>query len=124
MQAVYTMSRIAGIVALCILLSGASGRDDENVRGTKQTYWDDIEENTETKGTKELYKSVKFLSRLIGFGDDQDAQLSRIETFQNLSLAAIARYVVNQAGNRCDIVSTYRTNFYINEVTYRNIFIK
>ncbi|KAG5327498.1 CREG1 protein, partial [Pseudoatta argentina] len=88
------MSRIAVIIALCVLLSEAS-----NLNEVKDTFWNKIQENLETSKTKdELYKSVEFPTRSIGFDDDREVQLrSRTQTLQNLPPAVMARYIVNQA---------------------------
>jgi len=95
------MSRIAIIIA-CVLLSEA-----RNLNEVKDTFWNKIQENVETSKTKdELYKSVEFSKRSIGFDDDQEVQRST-QTLQNLPPAVIARYIVNQAGNQCDSISTY-----------------
>jgi len=90
------MSRIASIVALCVLLCDASKLYD----GTGSSpYRNEIEEDGAASRTKE-HKSVEFLTRLIGFNYDRDAQLtmSRSRISQDLSPALMARYVVNQAG--------------------------
>ncbi|KYM99830.1 PREDICTED: protein CREG1 [Cyphomyrmex costatus] len=88
------MSQITIIIALCVLLSEA-----RNFNEVKGTFWNKIEENIEASKTKdELYKSVEFSTRSIGFDDDREAQLiSRIQTLKNLPPAVMARYVVNQA---------------------------
>ncbi|XP_018345415.1 PREDICTED: protein CREG1 [Trachymyrmex septentrionalis] len=88
------MSLIAIIVALCVLLSEA-----DNLNEVKDTFWNKIQENAETSKTKnELYKSVEFPTRSIGFDDDREIQLrSHTHTLQNLPPAVMARYIVNQA---------------------------
>ncbi|XP_018365661.1 PREDICTED: protein CREG1 [Trachymyrmex cornetzi] len=89
------MSRIAIIIALCVLLSEA-----RNLNEVKDTFWNKIQENVETSKTKdELYKPVEFPTRSIGFDDDREVQLrGRTRTLQNSPTpAAMARYIVNQA---------------------------
>lgn len=89
------MLRIASIIALCVLLSSARKFNDR----TKDAYSDENQENEsqEARMIKELYKSVKFSARPIGFDDNRDARLSRIQTLRTLPPAVMARYVVNQA---------------------------
>ncbi|XP_018307416.1 protein CREG1 [Mycetomoellerius zeteki] len=88
------MSRIAIIIALCVLSSEA-----RNFNEMKEIFWNKIQENVEASETKdELYKSAEFSTRSIGFDDDREAQLrSRTRTLQNLPPAVMARYIVNQA---------------------------
>lgn len=108
------MSRIAIIIALCVLSSEA-----RNFNEMKEIFWNKIQENVEASETKdELYKSAEFSTRSIGFDDDREAQLrSRTRTLQNLPPAVMARYIVNQAGNQRDIISTYQIiSFYINKI--------
>lgn len=87
------ISRIASIIALCVLLC-----DARKLYGGMESwsYQNEIEQDGAAR-TKE-HKSVEFLTRLIGFNYDRDTQLSRSRISEDLSPALMARYVVNQAG--------------------------
>lgn len=79
-------------------------------------YWKEFQEFVKWKRseTKEPNESnVEFLTRAIGFDDDRDDQRSTNRAIQDLppedQTALVARYVVNQAGNRL-LVSLTREN--------------